>query len=123
MMTTTETTTAPQDTEELTAEQAEALVREYADLQAEVAPMQERMDDIKTTLRGLGQGSHEVAGLKVTIARNARLDSKKAQELYPAEKYPEIYKTSLDSTALKRMVAPAVYDAMSTEGEPRVTIK
>lgn len=102
----------------------ERLVREYALLASEVEPMQARMDEIKKYLRAsLDIGSHEISGLKVTIAKNARFDAKKAAEMYPQEQYGDFYKTSLDSAAVKRAVAPAVYEALSTEGEPRVTIK
>lgn len=99
------------------------IVREYALLQDRVAPDLARMEEIKKVLKGLDYGTHDIAGLKIGIGHNSRLDAKKAAEMYPEEQYPDLYKTSLDSAALKRVVAPAVYEAMSNEGDPRVTIK
>lgn len=100
------------------------LAKEYALLASEVEPMQARMDEIKKIFRNdLDFGTHDISGLKVTVAHNARFDAKKAAEIYPADKYPAFYKTAPDSAAIKRAVAPAVYEALSNEGEPRVTIK
>lgn len=102
----------------------ERLAREYAMLAAEAEPLQARMEEIKKIFRNdLDFGTHDISGLQVTIAHNARFDAKRAAEMYPAEQYSEFYKTSLDSAALKKAVAPAVYQALSNEGEPRVTIK
>ncbi len=99
------------------------MVREYALLQDRVAPDLARMDEIKKYLKGLDYGTHDIAGLKITVGHNARLDAKKAAEMYPIEQFPAAYKTALDGPALKRLVAPAVYEALQTEGDPRVTIK
>ena len=101
----------------------EDLVREYAELEARTAPDLARMEEIKKYLRALDLGTHQIAGLKVTVARSARLDAAQAAELYPAEDYPELYKLVLDTAALKRTVTPATYEALQTQGDPRVTIK
>ena len=108
----------------LELDEHQRLAREYALLASEVEPMQARMDEIKKIFRNdLDFGAHDIAGLKITVAHNARFDAKKAAEIYPVDKYPAFYKTAPDSAAIKRAVAPAVYEALSNEGEPRVTIK
>jgi len=101
----------------------ERLVREYALLEAEIEPLQARMNEIKKYLRGsLDYGTHDIAGLKVSIAHNSRLDPKKVLDLYPPAANPELYKQAPDSAAMKRILPGAVIEAMKTEGEPRVTI-
>ena len=99
------------------------LVREYADLQARTAPDLARMDEIKKHLRALDYGSHDIAGLKITVARNARLDAGAFAEKYPVLQYPHLYKSAPDSAAIKKHLAPVEVENLSNEGDPRVTIK
>lgn len=113
-----ETIQAPEDTS-IYAE----LVREYVQLDYELEPIKARMEEIKKVLRDLPNGTHDIAGAKVTIARNARFDAKKFAELYPQEEHPHLWKSGPDNTEIKRTLPPAVVEAMQTEGEPRVSIK
>lgn len=99
------------------------LVHEYIQLDYELKPIQARMDEIKKVLRDLPTGAHEIAGARVTIARNARLDAKKFAETFPQDQYPNLWKSAPDSAELKRTQPPAVIEALQTTGEPRVSIK
>ena len=99
------------------------LIREYTHLQAKIAPELARIEEIKKILKGLDYGSHEIAGCKVTIGRNARFNSKKFEEAYPVTQYPQYYKTAPDSAKVKDSLSPAELREYQTEGDPRVTIK
>jgi len=99
------------------------LVREYAELQARTAPDLARMDEIKKHLRALDYGSHDIAGLKISVSRNTRLDAKAFSEKYPVLQFPHFYKSAPDSAAIKKHLAPVEIEDLSTEGDPRVTIK
>jgi|GEM_PF-2715164 len=99
------------------------LVAEYADLQARTAPDLARMDEIKKVLRDLDYGSHTLAGLTVSIARNARFDAAAFAAQFPPEERPEFYKPAVDQTAVKKLLPGAAVDAFQKLGEARVTIK
>ncbi|EXF24378.1 hypothetical protein BG28_06590 [Nesterenkonia sp. AN1] len=101
----------------------EELVREYAALQANVEPDLARMDDIKKVLRDLEYGTHDLAGLQVQISRNGRLDSKRFAEQYPVTQRPEFYKTAPDTKEIRRHLSPKEVEALSTEGDKKVSIK
>lgn len=99
------------------------LVREYIALDHEIQPMKARQEEIKKVLRDLDMGTHDIAGAKVTISRNARLDAKKFADAYPQDQYPSLYKSAPDNTEIKRVLPPAVIERLQTDGEPRVSIK
>jgi len=99
------------------------LIQEYTRIQDKIGPDLARVEEIKKILKGLDYGSHEIAGCKVTIGRNARLNAKRFEEAYPVAKYPQYYKTAPDSTAMKDELSPAELRKYQDEGEPRVTIK
>lgn len=101
----------------------EELVREYAALQANTAPALARMEDIKKVLRDLDYGKHELAGVEVQVSRNSRLDAKAFQDRYPVAQHPQFYRTAPDTKEVRRQLAPAEIDALSKEGDKRVTIR
>lgn len=101
----------------------EDLVREYAQLDALAAPALARMDEIKKFLRDLRLGTHDIAGLKVTIAPNARFDSKRFAAKYPPTEFPEFYSSAVDQAKVKQLLPGKAVDAFKTIGDPRVTIK
>lgn len=101
----------------------EELVREYAQLQDDVAAPLARMDDIKKVLRDLDYGKHELAGLEVQVSRNSRLNAKAFADRYPVTQHPEFYKTAPDTKEIRRHLAPKEVESLSTEGDKRVTIK
>lgn len=110
---------ATQDTETL----HENLVREYVSLEDRIAPDIARMEEIKKVLRDLDYGTHNIAGLKVSIGHNTRLDAEAFAAKYPVLKYPHLYKSAPDSTAIKEHLAPAEIKSLSKEGEKRFGIK
>lgn len=100
------------------------LVREYANLQADADPILARMEEIKKTLRfDLTYGTHKIAGLSVSVARNSRLSASAFADAYPVMKYPNLYKPAPDSAAIKENLAPTEIKKYTTEGDPRVSIK
>lgn len=101
----------------------EDLVREYAQLDALAAPALARMDEIKKFLRDLPIGTHDIAGLKVTLAANARFDAERFAAKYPPTEFPEFYSSAVDRDKVKELLPGKAVDAFKTIGAPRVTIK
>lgn len=102
----------------------EALVKEYLQLQEQAEHIDQRKDAIKAELRTLGEGSHDLAGVKVSIAPNRRIDAALVAEQYPVEQHPELWKAAPDTTAIRKNLAPIrVEQLMSESGEPKVSIR
>lgn len=102
----------------------ESLVKEYVRLQEQADQIDQQKDAIKAELRALGEGSHGIAGVTVSIAPNRRIDPKLVAEQYPVEKHPELWKASPDTTAIRKHLAPIRVEQLMTEtGEPKVTIR
>lgn len=117
---TTEPTTAPEEpTPDYTADH----VREYIQLQAEADRIKARMEEIKKFLRELDYGTHDIAGLKVSITRNPQFDSAAFQAKYPVLKFPHLYKSAIDAGAVKEHLAPAEVKKFYGEGEKKVGVK
>lgn len=102
----------------------EALVKEYLQLQEQAEHIDQRKDSIKAELRKLGEGSHGIAGVTISIAPNRRIDPQLVAEQYPVEQHPELWKASPDTTAIRKHLAPIrVEQLMTDSGEPKVTIR
>lgn len=93
-------------------EALEALVAEYATLQARQAEITDRLNTIKAAIRdGLPTGSYTAAGLKVTIRAPSRtLNLQKAVALLPDEAKVLCQVTTYDAKKVKSLLAPAVLD-------------
>lgn len=101
-----------------------SIVKEYVRLAEQREHINQQMDAIKAELRGLGTGSHEIAGVKVSISPNRRIDPKLVEQEFPVAKHPELYKATPDTAALRKHLAPIRVEQLMTEiGEPKVSIK
>jgi hypothetical protein len=109
----------------LTRAQVDALALELDEIQARQAADKDRADAIKATLgAALPFGSLSAAGgtLKLSIQHNRRRNDARFMAAYPFEKYPELYKPALDTTAIKHEIAPAELEEYSDELAPKVII-
>lgn len=101
----------------------EALAREYASLAAAATPIQERMDAIRAEWRTLLDfGSHPAAGLKIGVQPNRTFDPSRFAALYPAEQYPQFYKSVPDTKVIADQFPKAAAGAFQKEGAPKVVV-
>lgn len=103
----------------------EQLVTEYTKLGAEVEAIKERQDEIKTLLlTKLPQGTHEAGPFKVTVKAGAkRLNNAALMAAYPVTAHPEMYKAALDTTAVKKHIAPVELEQFQDTGAPTLAVK
>lgn len=103
----------------------EQLVLEAVKLQAEAEAIKERLDTIKTILvTERGAGTHTIGAHKVQIRAGVRrLSSTRLTQAYPAEQYPTLYKTAIDTNAVKNQFAPAALEDFYDVGSPVVSFK
>lgn len=102
----------------------DTLVKEYAQLTDQKNSIDERLDAIKAELRGLGAGSHSIAGLTVSISPTRRIDETKIALLYPISSHPELYTAKPDPKKLRAELPAKVVDTLMHEvGEPRVSVR
>ncbi|MFD2839355.1 hypothetical protein ACFSYH_02055 [Populibacterium corticicola] len=123
MTTPTATEQAPEASEATI--RREQLVREAVKLQAEQEAIKERLDTIKTILvTDLGSGTHEVGEHKVQVREGTRrLSSTRLTKAYPADQYPQLYKTAIDTAAVKANFAPVALEDFYDVGAATVTFK
>lgn len=111
----------------------EQIVERYKLLDKQAKDIAAEMAALKDQCRSdLALGKHETDAGDVTISPNRRFDEETAKvalaeqiakgAVTPAQ-VTECWKTVLDSTSVKKIVAPAVYEACMREvGDPKVTI-
>jgi hypothetical protein len=101
----------------------ETLVKEYVALQDQRNSIDERLDTLKAELRKLEPGTHEIAGIKVSIVPNRRIDPKLVAAKYPIAAHPLLYKAAPDVAALRKHLSPIAVDDLMTEvGLPKVSV-
>lgn len=117
--------TAPTITPEDQQIQTEQLVLEAVKLQAEAEAIKERLDTIKTILvNQRGAGTHTIGAHKVQIRAGVRrLNSSRLTAAYPADQYPQLYKSAIDTNAIKNQFAPAALEDFYDTGSPVVSFK
>lgn len=102
----------------------DTLVKQYVQLADQKITIDEQLDGIKAELRKLDVGSHDIAGCKVTISPNRRIDPALVAQQYPVQKHPELWKASPDTTAIRKHLAPIrVEQLMTKSGEPKVLVR
>jgi hypothetical protein len=102
----------------------ETLVKEYVQLQDQRNNIDEQLDGIKAELRKLEPGAHEIAGCKVSIVPNRRIDPKLVATKYPIAAHPLLYKAAPDIAALRKHLSPIAVDELMVEvGQPKVTVQ
>ena len=107
-----------------THEQAEKNAAAYISLQAKIAELNEQLDEIKTWFAThLPEGKTETSAGNITVSPNRRLNTKKFLENYPVVSWPTFYKTTPDTTAIKKELGENEYHRYCTSGAPRITVK
>lgn len=102
----------------------EALVKEYVRLQEQAEHIDQQKDAIKAELRTLGEGSHDIAGVKVSVTPNRRIDAKLVEQQYPIAQHNELYTAKPDPAKIRQHLAPIRVEQLMTEsGESKVTIR
>jgi hypothetical protein len=102
----------------------ETTVKEYLRLREQREQLDQQMDLLKTELRALGEGSHPIAGVTVSITPNRRIDPKLMAAQFPIAQHPELWKASPDTTAIRKHLAPIrVEQLMTSAGELKIVIR
>lgn len=123
-------TTTPTDTQPATAASTspdprliEELAEEYATLAADIEPKQARMEELKKQFRQLPKGTHDLAGLAVTVSANRRLNTKALEEAYPASEHGELYKQAIDTKAAREHLGEEMIEDFTVESENKVSVR
>lgn len=108
----------------LTQSDIDALAIEHDELALRMAADKKRLDEVKAELAALPFGNLSAANgvYKVSIQHNRRRDDAAFMRAYPFEKFPELYKPSLDTAAIKHEIAPADLEAFTVEATPKVLV-
>jgi hypothetical protein len=103
-----------------------AKVKRLADIQATVELLEEEAEEIKAEIADhIGEpGSKTIGDVRVTLkAGQRRIDPVKFAELYPPEKFPNLYKSVPDTDAARKKFGEAgLAPAMKPEGKRSVTL-
>lgn len=124
-MTTETSTPTPAPAQADPAIDLEALALEYAAAAEAAQPFLDKMADIKARLlEALPLGSYQAGPLTVQVKAGARtLDAKKLEAAYPLADNPLFYKATLDTAAVKNLVAPIVLEQYMRQNQTSVVIK
>ena len=103
----------------------EALVAERTALKANADDALQRVKQIDDQLRDLGYGPPPLAGVRVSIEHNRRLNASRLRDAYPVDKHPDLWKITVDpdTTAIKAAIAPNELDGFYDESTPKVVIR
>lgn len=102
-------------------------------LQAQrIAMLQEQISNMQAQVEALKQqildthdaGTFEAGDVKVIVSDGAkRLNVKKFEQAYPASAHPDLYKVSVDSSAVKNALSPNELAEFQTLGKRSVTVR
>lgn len=108
----------------LTKPDIDALALELDAINLRAAADKKRGDEIKAELATLPFGTLTAAGglLKVAIQHNRRRDDRAFMAAFPFERFPELYKPTLDTDAIKHEIAPADLEPYTVESTPKVIV-
>lgn len=94
-------------------------------IDSQIKDLTEERDDLKTQIlvSHPHPGSYTAGALTVTVKTGARrLDARKLEKAYPADKYPSLYKQTLDTKAVRDQFAPNALTDYQTAGTPTVVV-
>jgi len=102
----------------------EQLATELAKRQAAIEADKERVEEIKQILAAeLPVGTHPAGSHKIQVRAGARrLNNTRLAEAYPYTVRPELYKATLDTTAVKHHLAPAELESFKDASAPTVVV-
>lgn len=119
-----ETEVANLEDTERKARLLQAQAERIAVLQAEIKTREDELDSLKSQiLDAYTPGTYQAGGLKVVVKNGPmRLDAAKIGHDYPQDQYPQLYKSTLDSKAVRGAFAPVALQAYQVAGKPQVVI-
>jgi hypothetical protein len=98
------------------------LVKRYVELEDQRASISIEMDSIKAQLVDLGRGTHEVAGVKVTVSNPPRrFDLEAAWAVLSSEQ--QALAVSPDAKKVKEFLPPIVADSFMREGNGNPVVR
>ena len=100
-------------------------VERLADLQSRIKEMTSEADSIKARLRDEYRddpGTKDIGSHKLSVTPTARFSGDAARAVLPAELVALCTVPALSSAKVKKLVAPAMYVACCTAGEPRIVV-
>lgn len=109
----------------LAAVDIEMLAAEEVDLAERAALISARRDEIRQTLReALSVGTHQAGEYKVIVRAGARrVDTSAVAKTYPVEARPELYRQTVDLSAVRRHIAPADLEACTIVSPATVSVQ
>lgn len=111
------------DLDPVVQDTVEALMAERAQLIDQRAPIDERLEQIKTALGNLlPYGTRTVVGTKVSVQRNQRFDGEKFAANHPVEQYASCYKSTPDKAKIQALLGEDVVRQYTKTFDPKVVI-
>lgn len=103
----------------------EQLATRWAQIKTDVETLKAEEEEIKQQLSSLAPGNHDAGEHRIQVQAPRRtLNKKKIAQAFPAEQYPAIYSMQLDTSAVKKQIAPAVLEGyMDEAATPTIILK
>lgn len=99
------------------------LLDQYAALDHHISILTSQKDALKAAItEQLPEQGHTANGVKAMWARG-RVNNKAIEKNYPAAKHPELYKRTLDATAVKKYIPEVELDEYRGEPSVRITFQ
>ncbi|WP_067191839.1 hypothetical protein [Micrococcus lylae] len=102
------------------------IVAELAVIRTELDRLTARKRELeKHLIHDLGNGTHQVNGLKVQVTTPRMLDKKAFMIAHPPAERPDLYgyEPTLNMDVVRNLFSPAELDAYKTDGTARITLR
>lgn len=106
----------------LSKKKAEALLDEREALKVELDEKAARLKEIDDQLKTLDPGEHKIGEHLVTITEVRTLSAPLVEKKYPATRFPDFYKLTVDTAEVKRQVPAAKLPDLQTVSK-RLSVK
>ena len=106
----------------MTRTQVAAAASRLKEIDAKVEALTNEKNDLKAKLGELKVGEYAAGDYKLIVSTTKTVDAVKATKEFPADKFPEFYKLSLDVTEFRRHFS-AVQVEKYLKTSPRITVK